>query len=114
MVGHGGVVVAFILAPFGGSGVIHSHVRPKFKQNLPPPILSGLSQTGRALFYNLPILPKGQTIDYKALESGEAEADYGRRGVPSEPRWEASCRKAMNYPCLLATGNNAQYSQNVK
>ena len=25
MVGHGGVVVAFILAPFGGSGAIHTH-----------------------------------------------------------------------------------------
>jgi hypothetical protein len=25
MVGHGGVVVAFILAPFGGSGATHAH-----------------------------------------------------------------------------------------
>jgi hypothetical protein len=25
MVGHGGVAVAFILAPFGGPGVIHTH-----------------------------------------------------------------------------------------
>ena len=28
MVGHGGVVVAFILAPFGGSGAIHTHTYP--------------------------------------------------------------------------------------
>jgi hypothetical protein len=26
MVGHGGVAVAFILAPFGGPGAIHTHL----------------------------------------------------------------------------------------
>jgi hypothetical protein len=39
MEGHGGVVVAFILAPFGGSGAIHTH----------PPALPFISITGEVL-----------------------------------------------------------------